>query len=69
MDFKTEFDEVKNEMSCVYSHEYRSITNKSNGDTKFYFNDKVIIDEKGVSIDRLNELQKQIWDKVTKLKL
>lgn len=69
MDFKTEHDEVKNEMTCIYSHEYKSITDKSTGDTKFYKNDEVIIDEKGVSADRFEELQKQIWNKVSKLKL
>ena len=69
MDFSTEHDEVKNKMICIYSHEYKSITDKSTGDTKFYHNDEVIIDEKGVSADRFEELQKQIWNKVSKLKL
>ena len=69
MDFSTKHDEVKNEMVCIYSHEYRSVTDKATGDTKFYKNDEVIIDEKGVSVVRFCELQKQIWNKVSKLKL
>lgn len=69
MNFSTEHDEVKNEMTCVYSHEYKSVTDKSTGDTKFFYNDKVIIDEKGVSVKRFCELQDQIWNKVSKLKL
>ena len=69
MNFSTKHDEVANEMICIYSHEYRSITDKSTGDTKFYFKDEVIIDEKGVSVVRFCELQKQIWNKVSKLKL
>ena len=69
MNFKTFHKEKENEMICIYSHEYKSITDKSTGDTKFYFKDEVIIDEKGVSADRFEELQKQIWNKVSKLKL
>ena len=69
MDFKTEHNEVKNEMICTYSNEYKSITDKSTGDTKFYKNDEVIIDEKGMSTDRLEELQEQTMNKVSKFKL
>ena len=69
MNFSTNHDEVKNEMVCIYSNEYKSITDKSTGDTKFYKNDEVIIDEKGMSTDRLEELQEQTMNKVSKLKL
>lgn len=69
MNFSTEHDEVNNQMICIYSKEYKSITDKSTGDTKFYFNDEVIIDEKGVSIKRFCELQEQIYNKASKLKL
>ena len=69
MDFSTQHDEVKNEMICIYSNEYKSITDKSTGDTIFYKNDEEIINEKGVSFVRFCELQKQIWNKVSKLKL
>lgn len=68
MDFKTEHNEVKNEMICIYSHEYRSVTDKATGDTQFFYNDEVIIDEKGVSVKRFCELQDRIWNKVSKLK-
>lgn len=69
MDFKTEHNEVKNQMICIYSHEYRSVTDKATGDTIFYKNDEEIINEKGVSVKRFCELQNQIWNKVSKLKL
>jgi len=69
MNFSTEHNEVTNEMVCTYSKEYKSITNKSTGDTKFYFNDEIIIDEKGVSVVRFCELQKKIYIRASKLKL
>ncbi len=69
MNFTTNHNEETNQMVCIYSHEYKSITDKSTGDTKFYKNDEVIIDEKGVSVKRFCELQDQIWNKVSKLKL
>ena len=69
MNFTTTHNEELNEMVCIYSHEYKSITDKSTGDTKFFFNDEVIIDEKGVSVKRFCELQEQIYNKASKLKL
>lgn len=69
MNFTTFHKEKENQMVCIYSHEYKSITDKATGDTIFYKNDEEIINEKGVSADRFEELQKQIWNKVSKLKL
>ncbi len=36
MNFQTEHDEVNNQMICIYSHEYKSVTDKSTGDTKLF---------------------------------
>lgn len=69
MDFNTEHNESTNQMICIYSNEYKSITDKTTGDTIFYKNDEVFIEEKGVSVKRFCELQKLIWTKVSKLRI
>ena len=64
MDCTTEHTDKQ--IICIYSSEYKSIIDKATGNITFYKNEVAVLSEKGISFDRLTELQKIYSEKANK---